>query len=430
MLGHDFLVFYVAGDFARQGHFDRLYDLGAMKQAEQAVAQQNGLELGDSFGPWWYPPFYAWIFAPLSTLPYGQALAVWTGINLACALGATVLLVLMLPQVVARPPRSRLPVQRPLPVVFSRDWRNWALVPLLLCLSMPFVQALGHGQNTCTSLLLLTLTVTAWRKQMPLAAGLACGLMFYKPQLAATVAVMLILSLGVRAFIGLGLTGSTLLLICTRTMPGALEDYLYRLPGILQAMQVDRSYLWDRHATLVSLWRMLFQGYAAGPVSLKVLLLTVSSSVLIGLGLLGAWWRTRKIGRDSAWMDQANLPAAYQDRLILATITAMPLLSPFYFDYDLLLLAVGAVVLASQTLAMPAGVRPDRLHRLLIGLWIALYAWLMVNPPLTRDSGVNVTVVLLATACAVSIVRACHWGLGGRWAVLPEIQHVIVRRAA
>ena len=52
-------------------------------------------------------------------------------------------------------------------------------------------------------------------------------------------------------------------------------------------------------------------------------------------------------------------------------IVAMPLLMPFYFDYDLLLLAVPAVLLAGEILAMPPGATIDRIHRMLIGGWCA-----------------------------------------------------------
>ncbi|HEY1628813.1 MAG TPA: hypothetical protein VGF52_03075, partial [Tepidisphaeraceae bacterium] len=78
MLGHDFLAFYTAGTFARLGKFDQLYDLRAVREMEYSLARQNNLEIGKSFGPYWNPPFYAWFFAPLSALPYEQALRVWT----------------------------------------------------------------------------------------------------------------------------------------------------------------------------------------------------------------------------------------------------------------------------------------------------------------------------------------------------------------
>ena len=96
MLGHDFTAFYSAGHFAAIGQFDKLYDVQAIKDYEQETGRRAGLSLGDSYGPYWNPPFYAWVFAPLSALPYGQALFVWTLVNLACAGAACILLCRML----------------------------------------------------------------------------------------------------------------------------------------------------------------------------------------------------------------------------------------------------------------------------------------------------------------------------------------------
>jgi len=75
----------------------------------------------------------------------------------------------------------------------------------------------------------------------------------------------------------------------------------------------------------------------------------------------------------------------------------MPLLMPFYFDYDLLLLAVPAVLTARQALA------PGGIERRLTIAWIALYAWLMVNPHVAAITRVNGTVILLAVVAAMTM---------------------------
>src|SRR5438105_1228270 len=91
LLGHDFLAFYTAGTFVREGRHGELYDLQAVRQFEHEIARSNGLELGDAFGPWWNPPFYASIFAPLSALPYRTAWTIWLGVNATSLLAAIVL---------------------------------------------------------------------------------------------------------------------------------------------------------------------------------------------------------------------------------------------------------------------------------------------------------------------------------------------------
>ncbi|HVT88975.1 MAG TPA: glycosyltransferase family 87 protein [Tepidisphaeraceae bacterium] len=398
MLGHDFMAFYTAGTFARNGQFDKLYDLDAVRISEQDIAQQNNLEVGKSFGPYWNPPFYAWLPAAFAGLSYRPALAAWTGVNLICLLGAIILLIRFFPPSAAG------------------DWRNSLLVLVLIITSMPFVQAISHGQNTFMSLLLLTLVVTAWRSKKPAIAGLFCGLLFYKPQLAAVVAIVLGLSMGIRAMLGLGFVGGVLLLVTLLTMPGTFDEYLVRLPLNLKYMQVDHTYLWERHVTLKAFWRLLFQGRQAGEASLLVNLLTWCSCGLILLGLGGAWWRSRKAGNH--------------DRLIATTIVSMPLLMPFYFDYDLLLLSAAVMLLAAELVQRPAGMRLNLIDRLLVGSWIGLYAWLMVNPPLAAASGVNVAVVLLGTIGGLSIVRACRQHADSALPALPPTAELDIKRAA
>src|SRR5437773_1620007 len=95
--GHDFLAFYTAGTFVRTGRANQLYDLPAVKAFEQQVAAREKLELpGDDFGPFWNPPLFAWVFAPLSMLPYPLAWTVWLAVNLLCFAGAATILARML----------------------------------------------------------------------------------------------------------------------------------------------------------------------------------------------------------------------------------------------------------------------------------------------------------------------------------------------
>ena len=149
-----------------------------------------------------YSPTFALLFAPLSALPYRTAAAVWLGINIVLYTASLVLLVRMLP------------------IEARRDWKTWGLVPLLVTASMPFLQAAGHQQNTFLSLLILAGTVTLWRGRSAFAAGAVAGLLFYKPQLALVVAVVLAIDLGRRAVLGLGVTGMALLLLTVWAMPG------------------------------------------------------------------------------------------------------------------------------------------------------------------------------------------------------------------
>jgi hypothetical protein len=161
---------------------------------------------------------------------------------------------------------------------------------------------------------------------------------------------------------------------------------------------------------------------------LLLTILTLASCGMISLGLLGAWWRSRKPGMDDCWTGETQSVA--RDRLIIATICAMPLLMPFYFDYDLLLLAVPAVLLGAEMSSRSPGVVIDRVERVLVGSWIALFGWLMINAAIAGASGINVTVVLLNLVCWLSIIRAMRRGVRTETLVLPMTQRVVAFRAA
>jgi hypothetical protein len=259
---------------------------------------------------------------------------------------------------------------------------------LLILTCPPLIQALGHGQNTCISLLLLAITVTLWQSDRAMLAGAAAGLLFYKPQLGAIVALALVLSLGWRPLAGLAMTGTALLLTTLIALPSTLSTFLQRLPGNIAYMQVEHRYYWDRHVTLKAFWRLLLQGYDAGDLTPLTRVLYFASIAVVASLLLVTIWKLRG--------DRAS-----RDRLIAMTIVAMPLLMPFYFDYDLLLLAAAGVLTAREVMDSQ-----QPLSKWLLTTWIALFFWTMFNPAIAGRFHVNGSVILLTTLTGLLIARA------------------------
>jgi hypothetical protein len=387
-VGHDFLAFYTAGHFLREGQAGRMYDLEAVRRFQEEVGVANHLELKrQSFGPFWNPPFYAWLFVPLAGLPFRTALVVWWGFNLICLAGAMILLCRMLPDVC--------------------DWRIAGLVPAILLNSLPFHQALNHGQNTFTSLLILAIVVWFWRKAAgarggwdALWAGMSCGLLFYKPQLGAAVAIVLVLHLGWKALLGAGITSLVLLAVTVISMPGIVGIYLARMPGNLAWMQEANSYLWERHVTFKAFWRLLFQGHALGDTWLVVKVLWILSAGAIGAALAMAVYQICKWARHNP--DSSPLAAG---RLISATIVTMPLLMPFYFDYDLLLLSVAAVLFAAEIVGQRREM--DRPDRWLARAWVVLFVVMFFNASISGVLRVHLAVIPLTVVALMHIRRAC-----------------------
>ena len=362
--GHDFLPSYVAGHFARTGEFGKIYDRVAFTEMQTRVIREANLDMDGRYGAGLNPPHFALLYAPLSALPYRTAALVWLGINLALLAGSLLLLARMLP------PETRVR----------------GLVPLLVMTSMPFCQAMGHQQNTFLSLLLLTVAVTCWRANRPLFAGVMMGLLFYKPQLALVVSLVLVADYGWRAAAGLALTGIVTLLVTLVLMPGALGEYARMLPLNVDWIQNQLQYNWGRQATFLGFWRLLLQGREAGPVWTLTRTLWGASALVIAGALATVYFRR-----------------THRDRLIAGSVACTPLLIPYFMDYDLLVLAVPTVLFAGAVIRRGVMSTADQWA---LRTWVALYLWVYVNPGLSGLVRVSLTVPLLA-AVAVGMVARC-----------------------
>lgn len=411
-LGHDLLPSYVAGTFVRAGRPRDMYDIDAVHREEARIVSVADLQIEKQGGPWLNPPFFAWVFDPLSLLPYRAAAAVFLSMNLLLLSASAWMLC------------------RQLPITGRRA----GLVPLLICTSMPFWQALCHQQNTFISLFLLSLTVTFWVgggfrtrgsrgsclaatrsgarstetgaeqvptptvEAMPFAAGATLGLLFFKPQLALVVAIVLVATQGWRALAGILTTTCILLAVTLFTLPGTLGDYLVKLPPILHTLQFDPAYNWGRQDTLQSFWRLLCEGHVGGPTQLAPKILTWIGIATVAT-LLGIKVRDFLRARHNPGHD------AHLRRLIAATILSMPLLMPYYMDYDLLLLAVPAVLFARDWLDRrePTAACLDRWQ---FALWICLFFETQFNPGLAGQTRLNLGVPILAALCGISLFRS------------------------
>ena len=364
-MGLDFVAFYTAGTFAREGRAGELYNLPVVKSFQQQLAGQNNLDLKNT-APWWNPPVFAWVLAPLSLMSFSSAYWTWLGINTACLAGAIYLLIKLLP--VAIP------------------WQYRALIPLLTCVSMPTIQTLGHAQNSTISLLLVVGALTLARKNWPVIAGALIGLLSYKPQIAGAIAIVFALSVNWRVLLGFAGVGAILLAINVLTLPGTLEQFVSHLGGNLHAIQFGQTYIWERQVTFGGFWRLLLQGREPAERSTAVLLLTLFSQGLLASTLFYAWLRPRQSADSQA-----------SESFMIVALTAMPLLLPYFLDYDLLLLAVPAVLYARRCLTTPP--------RLGIAMWTALYVCLLVNPGLGRLTHLNLAVPLLCMTGGAMIVE-------------------------
>jgi hypothetical protein len=403
-MGGDFLVAYSAATLANEGQFEALHDSDTLMARIRSIAAANGLPPdGGTVGPWLNPPFYLLPFMALTKLPYETALLAWTAITTLSIAAASALLGAML-ATAERARRLKLAGEQP-----GARWAIWILVPVLTAVSMPAVQTLTHGQSSGVSLLLLTGAVALWRKGHAFWAGALLGLLFYKPQLGMVVAAVMILDLGRRAFLGLLTTGAILAAVSALLMPEELWLYLKHFPSAAALMQAQGVFPWHRHATSLAFWRLLFQGTSRGPTAPLVMALGALTSVAMVLPLLLGIARHR---RPALLLPRGDLDAiaVRRDRVIAATIAAMPLVMPYYMDYDLLLLAVPAVLFARELLHATGELTATDLWTR--RAWVLAFLWMYPSAGFASTNGVNLNVPLLTIVAAMLVMRSTRHAAG------------------
>src|SRR5207302_184730 len=145
---------------------------------------------------------------------------------------------------------------------------------------------------------------------------------------------------------GVAIVGIALLAITLVTLPGPLYDFFHSLPPILHWLQIEMPYNWGRQVTFQSFWRLLIQGHSRGETSGLVKALWGLCSGAVAIGIFVAIRRYLIGARDSI----------SRDRLLAAAVVSMPTLMPYYMDYDLMLMALPAVLLAVEWVRSPANI--------------------------------------------------------------------------
>jgi hypothetical protein len=168
ILGRDFVAFYTAGRVVRDGHGRQIYDYATQASAQAAVIAPETRE-GTAY--FTNPAFVAVPYAIAARLPY---------------LGAFYLHTLLMALLVV----AGVYVLRRHLHELGHHWRLAALLGLVW---LPMLNSVAGGQNSALTFLLLAVAYTATVERQQVVAGLAVGLLFFKPQFALPLLGLLLL---------------------------------------------------------------------------------------------------------------------------------------------------------------------------------------------------------------------------------------------
>lgn len=309
-LGGDFLGVYAAGVLAREGTPAKAYDLAAIVEVEHKVMPQSGFVL-----PWPYPPVFQVVALPLAHLPYVWAYGLWAGLLL---------------------------------ILYVVAWRGvfgGGTAPFWVAMGASGVHAnVMLGQNGLLSAVLVAAGLLALRTR-PLLAGMAIGALCYKPHIGLPIGLILLGAGQWRAVTGAALSAALLCL----------------LSAAMLGLDVWRAFLDNGAATHALLQRADLPLNKIGTVfSLARLLGAGLTPALVLQGIVAVAALALAI---RAWRRPGDMNA----KLALAAAT-VPLVSPYMFDYDLVILVLPICLLLADGFRngwLP-GMRP-----ILMAAWIA-----------------------------------------------------------
>ena len=308
--GADFLHFYVLGNIARLHDASMLYDASL----QSALARQFiGQDPGEAYLPV-YGPQYSLLFMALAALPYAWAAMAWM-------LGSALIYFLCCGLLLRACPRLR------------EDRRSI----FILAAAFPgFFYMVASGQNSILALIAFTTAFFCFRARSPLYAGMAIGLLMYKPQFGVVAAIVFLLTLEWKVIVGALITGGGQLLAGAAYYGRpALDAYFRQLVHINQNASALEPHL-DRMHSLRAFWQLLLPWHSAAfllyaATALPVIVITV--------------W---------CWRSKAPVELRYAILLL-----GSALVDPHLTDYDLVMLMPALLVIGDRILLGPESTERD-----------------------------------------------------------------------
>lgn len=263
----DFLSFYAAGFLVRTGHGAHLYEPAAI-EATQRHLYPGGFDEAIGYP---LPVFVAWLFAPLSRLPFTAAFFLYMSL-MACLLGG--LLWLLARELKGLPPRIR-----------------WLFL-VCAAFAMPSLATIVFGQVDLVALAGLLGGYLLLRADRRVLAGLTLCLVLVKPHFLIGVALLLLLRRDWRTLGTLACAGVPLLIVpALLTGPSTLLDNVKELAtyGSGGKLAVNAQFMAN--------WR----GFIVSATNSNRLLYWAPGFAVIAVGAIAvalARWRDGSLERD------------------------------------------------------------------------------------------------------------------------------------
>lgn len=280
-LGTDFLAFWSASRLALSGQAASAYDIAQIYQVERAA-----MPVDPGLSTFLYPPPFLLLCLPLGLIGYWPALAMW--------LAATGSLF----------------------VAVARRWLAGVQARTLTVLAFPAVIVnAGHGQNGFLTAALMGGGLLMIERR-PWLAGAMLGMLVIKPQIALALPILVLASGRWRVMMGAAASAAALCAASLLAFGGGVWE------GFFSGQAVGRAILEQglvEPGKMVSVFAMLrVLGFGSGAAYGVQTVAALAAAALIVL----------VCRRSSEGGAQAAAGAA-----------ATPLISPFFLDYDLTLLA-------------------------------------------------------------------------------------------
>ncbi len=342
--GTDFLHLYTLGSVALAHRGADLYNMNVQAQL---AAERVPAAAGIRYIPL-YPPQFSIFFAPVARYSYSRMLIVW--------LAVSAVLYALCTYVVWRTCSSL---------------RQEKVASFLLATAFPgFFHLILWGQSSAIALACFTLAYLALRKEKEFLAGLALGVLMFKPQLGVAASVVFLVMRRWKVMLGAALSAAAQMLVAWAYYGWEpLREWMRTVLGVFNSLSVLEPKLYQTHSLRTFCDLLLI------PPHISLAFYVVSSSLVL-------------VGVVMVWRSRLPLSVRYS-ALLLATV----LVSPHLIVYDMVILAPAFLFLADWLLVRPQDVFDRRLG-------IVLY-FLYLSPlvgPLSHWVRVQLSVVLMTAA--------------------------------